>query len=128
MAKEHYDLIVIGSGAGMALAQYAAANLNWETALVEKGPLGGTCLNRGCIPSKRLIHSADIAETVRHSARFGVHGEIGKIDFDAIVRETNDYVNGQAADMAEYIKKSRNYGLLSGGGRLCFASHPANRR
>lgn len=104
MAGKQYDLIVVGAGSGMGLIQYAAQKLGWETALVEKGPLGGTCLNRGCIPSKRLIHSADIAETVRQSSRFGVHGEINRIDFDAIVRSTSDHVDRQAARAEESMK------------------------
>ncbi len=102
--KKQYDLIVIGAGSGMALAEYAASSLGWETAIVEKGPMGGTCLNRGCIPSKRLIHSADVAETVRQSSRFGVRGEIKEIDFDAIVRKTSDHIDRQAARAEESMK------------------------
>ncbi|MFP3983678.1 MAG: dihydrolipoyl dehydrogenase family protein [Desulfurivibrionaceae bacterium] len=119
MAEKQYDLIVIGAGSGMLLIQYAAVNLGWETALVEKGPLGGTCLNRGCIPSKRLIHSADIAETVRHSSRFGVRGEITGIDFDGIVRKTKEHVDRQAARMAESIKNQEIFEYYQGEAVFC---------
>ena len=57
-----FDLIVIGSGSGLDVAN-AAAQHGMKVAIIEKSRMGGTCLNRGCIPSKLLIHSADVAET-----------------------------------------------------------------
>ena len=59
-----FDLIVIGAGSGLNISS-AAAGTGMKVAVVEKGPMGGTCLNRGCIPSKIIIHSADVAETIR---------------------------------------------------------------
>lgn len=61
-----FDVLVVGSGAGLEVASFAAER-GLSVALVEEGPLGGTCLNRGCIPSKMLIHSADVAETIKNS-------------------------------------------------------------
>ncbi|ADH87273.1 dihydrolipoyl dehydrogenase family protein [Desulfurivibrio alkaliphilus] len=116
MAEKQYDLVVIGAGSGMTVVQYAAASLGWKCALVEKGPLGGTCLNRGCIPSKRLLHSADIAETVRQSARFGVKARIDQIDFAAIVRNANEYVDRQAAAMERAMKDQDAVGYYKGEG------------
>ena len=66
-----YDLIVIGSGAAEAVTAEAAEH-GLKVAEVEKGALGGTCLNRGCIPSKMLIHRADVAETIKNAAKFGI--------------------------------------------------------
>ena len=105
MVKKQYDMIVIGAGSGMPLTQFAATRMGLKTALVEKGPLGGTCLNRGCIPSKMLIHSADIAETIRQSSRFGVHGEIKAIDFEAIVKKTSDHIDRQTARMEKAMEE-----------------------
>ena len=58
-----FDLIVIGAGSGLNISS-AAADRGLKVAVVEKGPMGGTCLNRGCIPSKMLIHSADVVEII----------------------------------------------------------------
>lgn len=59
----HYDIIVIGSGAGAEIST-PSSKLGYKVALIEKGPLGGTCLNRGCIPSKMLIHAAEVVENL----------------------------------------------------------------
>ena len=62
MSETHYDLIVIGSGSGLNVASAAVNQLGWRVAIIEKEPVGGTCLNRGCIPSKMVIHAADVAQ------------------------------------------------------------------
>ena len=74
MQEEKFDLIVICSGSGLDVAN-AAAQSGLNVAIIEKGLLGGTCLNRGCIPSKLLIHSANVAETIRHANTFGINVE-----------------------------------------------------
>ena len=65
--KEHFDLIVIGAGPGGYVAAIKAAKLGMSTALIEKGEIGGTCLNRGCIPTKTLMHSSHLYQ---EAARF----------------------------------------------------------
>ncbi|SFG91565.1 dihydrolipoamide dehydrogenase [Halopelagius inordinatus] len=90
---EEYDLIVLGGGTGNIVASEATRE-GLRVALVERGRLGGTCLNRGCNPSKRLIHSANVAETVRHADRFGVDASIDDVAF-------SDVVSGVAETMAE---------------------------
>ena len=67
-----YDLTVIGAGPGGYEAALEAAKLGLRTALIEKDSLGGTCLNRGCIPTKTLLHSAKLYEEVRDAAQFGI--------------------------------------------------------
>jgi mycothione reductase len=79
-----FDLIVIGSGSGLDVAHAAAAR-GLQVAIVERGPLGGTCLNRGCIPSKMLIHSADVVETIKRAHLFGINVRGYSIDFSSIV-------------------------------------------
>lgn len=81
----HFDLNIIGSGAGLDVAN-AAAEQGLKVAIIEKCPLGGTCLNRGCVPSKMLIHSADVMETIRNANLFGIKVEVKGIDFPSIVR------------------------------------------
>jgi dihydrolipoamide dehydrogenase len=72
---QKFDLIVIGSGSGLDVAN-AAYQQGLRVAIIEKARMGGTCLNNGCIPSKLLIHSADVAETIKIANLFGidVHG------------------------------------------------------
>lgn len=61
-----FDVLVVGSSAGLEVASFAAEH-GMSVAIVEEGPLGGTCLNRGCILSKMLVRSADVAETIKNS-------------------------------------------------------------
>jgi dihydrolipoamide dehydrogenase len=79
-----YDLIVIGSGAGMNVAANATAQ-GMQVAVIDSGPLGGTCLNRGCIPSKVLLYPADVIRTLQEAARIGVHATLDRVDYDMIV-------------------------------------------
>lgn len=68
-----YDLIVIGAGPGGYVAAIRASQLGLKTALVERDAVGGTCLNRGCIPTKTLLHTANLSQMIQNSAPFGVH-------------------------------------------------------
>ena len=69
-----YDVIVIGSGGGSKITS-PAAKLGLKVACIEKDALGGTCLNRGCIPSKMLIHPADVAREIKEARKFDIHLE-----------------------------------------------------
>ena len=84
-----FDLMVIGSGSGLEVSSEAAER-GLSVAVVEDGPFGGTCLNRGCIPSKMLIHSADVMETIKTAERFGIRAQRGgsglAVDHPARVR------------------------------------------
>jgi len=64
---QHFDLIIVGAGSGNILP--GPAHADWQIALIEKDAFGGTCLNRGCIPSKMLIHAADVAEVIHSAGR-----------------------------------------------------------
>jgi len=112
-----YDLIVIGSGAGLDVAAFAADH-GLKVAIVEDGPLGGTCLNRGCIPSKMLIHSADVAETIKNSAKFGIKSKIESIDFTSIVRRVNDEIGADSKNIEKSIRESGNPILYKSEGKF----------
>lgn len=87
-----FDLIVIGAGNAMdVLREAGAAGL--RVAVIEKGPLGGTCPNRGCIPSKLVLAHADVAHAVRTASRFHIDSRIERIDVDRVLVETRDYIN-----------------------------------
>jgi mycothione reductase len=81
-----FDLIVIGSGSGLDVANAAATQHGLKIAIVEKDRMGGTCLNRGCIPSKLLIHSADVAEIIKRAYLFGIKVDGFTTDFQKIDR------------------------------------------
>jgi mycothione reductase len=82
VAGHSYDLVIVGAGSGNMLLTDEFAD--WRIAVVEAGRFGGTCLNRGCIPSKMLVHTADVAQTVRHAARFGIGARWRGADWPAI--------------------------------------------
>ncbi|MDD1766362.1 MAG: dihydrolipoyl dehydrogenase, partial [Candidatus Methanomethyliaceae archaeon] len=104
--REFY-LIVIGSGSGLDVAD-AVAESGKEVAIVEKGPLGGTCLNRGCIPSKMLIHSADIMESIQSAEQFSIKVKGHEVDFASIVKRVNANIDGDSARIEQALKHSRN--------------------
>jgi dihydrolipoamide dehydrogenase len=97
-----FDCIVFGGGTGNTVASAAAAE-GLETALIEKGPLGGLCLNRGCNPSKMLIEHARRLEQVRNADRFGIDASIEDVRFEALVRE----VNNELAEIAEEKRENK---------------------
>jgi len=100
-----FDMLVVGGGTGNNVAA-AAADAGLETALVEPGPLGGTCLNRGCNPSKMLIQAANAVNDVREADRFHVDATLDGVDYAAVVDEMDDLLGGIAADMeARYREK-----------------------
>ncbi|MBI4399471.1 dihydrolipoyl dehydrogenase, partial [Candidatus Micrarchaeota archaeon] len=107
----------VGMGSGAIVAD-EALNRNWKVAIVEEGPFGGTCLNRGCIPSKMLIHSADVVETVRTSETFGIKSRIERIDFQRIVKRVTSTIDSWAAEGEERYKKNPNVEIFKERGRF----------
>lgn len=111
MMPERFDMIVIGAGSGLEVAAAASAR-KLRVAVIEEGPFGGTCLNRGCIPSKMLIHCADVAETVRGAARFGIKAELQSVDWDFIVSRASREVDADAAAIENGNRDDPNITVL----------------
>ena len=107
-----FDLIVIGSGSGLDVANAAATEKGFKVAIIEKDKLGGTCLNRGCIPSKLLIHSADIIEIIKKADVFGITVKDYRIDFQQIVNRVNKIVNTDSNEIKKGLQASKNPQLL----------------
>jgi len=105
-----FDVIVIGSGSGLDVAS-AYTSRGKEVAVVEPGRLGGTCLNRGCIPSKMLIHHADIVEEVEGSEEFHISAEVNNIDFSAITSEVNNKVKEESESIERGLQSSDKHTL-----------------
>lgn len=99
-----FDLIAIGSGAGMNVAA-DAVELGLKVAVIDKDPLGGTCLNRGCIPSKVLIYPADVIRTIEDAKAIGINAKIENIDFDLIRKRMWNTVLEGRHEMEEGVKQ-----------------------
>ena len=108
---QSFDLIVIGAGSGLNVAS-AVAEKGLKVAIVEKGPMGGTCLNRGCIPSKIIIHSADVAEIIKKGRDFGINAKISSINFKKITSRASSIVDKDAREIEEAIIEDKNTTLF----------------
>ncbi len=80
MSENNFDLVILGSGSGGYAAALRGAQLGLSVALIERDKLGGTCLHRGCIPTKALLHSAEVADTTKEAAHYGVNATFQSID------------------------------------------------
>lgn len=112
-----YDLIVIGSGGGTKLGLPIAKN-GYKVALIEEEKLGGTCLNRGCIPSKMLIRSADIASMIDESERYGIILKDKKVLFKEIVERVASVVDHESDNIKPKYEKEKNLTLYKGHARF----------
>lgn len=102
-----FDLIVIGAGSGLDVA-VEAANRGLKTAIIEEGPLGGTCLNRGCIPSKMVIHSADVAEEIKKANVFGLKASLSGVDFKKVTSRASHTVDEDSKSIEQALRVGRN--------------------
>jgi dihydrolipoamide dehydrogenase len=102
---KEYDVLVIGSGSGMTIASNAVA-AGLKTALVEHGSMGGTCLNRGCIPSKMLIYPADVIRIIQEAEELGVNATITSIDFQKILSRMHRVVDEDSGQQARAVEAS----------------------
>ena len=112
-----FDVVILGGGSGGYATALRAAELNLSVALVEKDKLGGTCLHRGCIPTKALLHAGEVADTARESAQFGVKASLDSIDMGGV----NSYKDGVVARLYKGLQglvKSRGITYVEGSGKL----------
>ncbi len=116
MADPH-DLIVIGSGPGGYVAAIRATQLGMKTAIVEKESLGGVCLNWGCIPTKALLRSAEVAHLMKHADQFGFQAVQPEIDMARLVKRSRD-VAGQLSKGVGYLMKRNGIDVIRGTARL----------
>ena len=103
----HHDVLVVGGGTGNNVAA-AAADAGLDTGLVEKGPLGGTCLNRGCNPSKMLIQAATAANHVRDAEKFHLDASLNGVDFPAIVDDMDETLSALADGMDDSYQEKEH--------------------
>ncbi|MEW2473497.1 dihydrolipoyl dehydrogenase [Micromonospora gifhornensis] len=108
-----FDIVILGGGSGGYATALRAAQLGLSVALVEKGKLGGTCLHNGCIPTKALLHAAEIADQTRESEQFGVKAELLGIDMAAV----NSYKDGVISRLYKGLQ-----GLVTGNKAITFVA------
>jgi Pyridine nucleotide-disulphide oxidoreductase len=109
---QKFDLIVIGSGSGLDVAK-AIAQHGPKVAIVERTKMGGTCLNTGCIPSKLLLHSADVAETIKRAHLFGINTNGFSVDFRRIVERVNTIIDNDSEKIKNALEGLDNPKLFS---------------
>jgi dihydrolipoamide dehydrogenase len=112
-----FDIVVLGGGSGGYACALRAVELGMSVALIEKDKLGGTCLNRGCIPTKALLHAAEVADQTRESATFGIKAQFDGIDM-AGVHAYKDKVVGTTVKGLTGLLKSKGITIIEGAGRL----------
>ena len=113
----NFDLVVLGGGSGGYAAALRGAQLGLSVALIEADKLGGTCLHRGCIPTKALLHAGEIADGARDASHFGVNATFNSIDMSGV----NAYKDGVITKLHKGLQglvKSRNITFVEGHGKL----------
>jgi len=117
VAEAQYDVVILGGGSGGYACALRASQLGLSVALIEKDKLGGTCLHRGCIPTKALLHAAEVADTARESAAFGVDATLTGIDMTR-VNSYKDSVIGRLYKGLTGLVNGRDITYVEGTGTL----------
>ena len=117
MSEQNFDLVVLGAGSGGYAAALRASQLGLTVGLIEKGKVGGTCLHVGCIPTKALLHSAEVADVTRESAKYGINATLDGIDISAVTTYREGIVSSKYKGLQGLIK-ARGITTIEGAGRL----------
>ena len=117
MSNSTYDIVVLGGGSGGYACALRAVELGKSVLLIEKDKLGGTCLNRGCIPTKALLHAAEVADQTREAAAFGIKARFDGIDLPGVHAYKAKVVNSTVKGLTGLIK-SKGITVVDGEGRL----------
>src|SRR5919197_3732400 len=118
MAENSYDLVILGAGTGGYSAALRGGNLGLKVALVEKGKVGGTCLHTGCIPTKALLHAAELMDGIHEAAdRWGVKTTVEAVDYAATVANREDIVTKNWKGLQAHLAKEK-VETLAGSGRV----------
>src|SRR5512133_1273476 len=102
-----FDVVVVGGGPGGYPAAMRAAQYGLKVALIEKERPGGVCLNWGCIPTKAMLRSADVLETVQHAADFGVLADNVRLDYSTVLKRKDTIVKGLTDGVAGLLKANK---------------------
>lgn len=117
MAVTNFDIVVLGGGSAGYSAAIRAVELGMSAAVIEKDKLGGTCLHRGCVPTKAMLHSAEVAEVARDSETFGIKASFDGVDIDA-VSAFRDGIVAKKFKGLQGLLKARGITVIEGEGKL----------
>ena len=117
MSDQNFDIVVLGGGSGGYAAALRSVQLGFTVGLIEKGKLGGTCLHVGCIPTKALLHSAEVADVSRDAAKYGVKTAYDGIDMAAVTAFREGIVASKYKGLQGLVK-ARGITVIEGEGRL----------
>ncbi len=112
-----FDVVILGGGSGGYACALRSAQLGLKVALIERDKLGGTCLHRGCIPTKALLHAAEVADTAREAEKIGVHATLNGIDLPK-VNQYRDGVVGRLYKGLQGLVKAADITYIEGSGRV----------
>jgi dihydrolipoamide dehydrogenase len=121
VAETDVDLVILGGGSGGYACALRAAELGMSVVLIDRAELGGTCLHRGCIPTKALLHAGEVADLARESEQFGVHATLDGVDA-AAVRKYQESVVARLYKGLQGLVKGRGIEFVQGEGRLVSAT------
>ena len=117
MADQQFDIVVLGGGSAGYAAAIRAQQLGLSAAIVEKDKLGGTCLHRGCVPTKALLHSAEVVDVAREGAKYGLKATVEGVDIDAVNAYREGIVSSKHKGLQGLLKANK-IEIFEGEGRL----------
>ena len=117
MADQQFDIVVLGGGSAGYAAAIRAQQLGLSAAIVEKDKLGGTCLHRGCVPTKALLHSAEVVDVAREGAKYGLRATVEGVDIDAVNAYREGIVSSKHKGLQGLLKANK-IEIFEGEGRL----------
>ncbi|MCA1705144.1 MAG: dihydrolipoyl dehydrogenase, partial [Actinobacteria bacterium] len=115
--SESFDLVILGAGNGGYSAAFRAVGLGMKVAMIEKDKVGGTCLHRGCIPTKALLHAADLVDEIRHAGDFGILVQDPEVDWGKVLNFKDSVVGRMYKGLSGLVAKKK-IELVEGEGRL----------
>lgn len=117
MADQQFDIVVLGGGSAGYAAAIRAQQLGLSAAIVEKDKLGGTCLHRGCVPTKALLHSAEVVDVAREGAKYGLQATVEGVDIEAVNAYREGIVSSKYKGLQGLLKANK-IEIFAGEGRL----------
>ena len=117
MSEQNFDIVVLGGGSGGYAAALRASELGFTVGMIEKDKVGGTCLHRGCIPTKALLHAAEVADFSRESSKFGISTTFDGIDIAGVTAYREGIVAKKYKGLQGLVK-ARKITVVEGEGRL----------
>ena len=118
LSESTYDIVILGAGSGGYATALRAAQLGMTVALIDGDKVGGTCLHRGCIPTKAYLHAAETAEAVRESAKFGVNSTFNGIDMAQVGKYRDSVIAGLYKGLQGLLKSRRSNSSPAGAASL----------